>query len=486
MVFDEAVEFLVSILHHYSQTAVSYPIYSLRHGILAGLLILASAEVTADESTVTLKARNQQGELTKVQAVVELSGELKLNPDGKKLTKLPLKGTGDLVYEERLVAIGNADQPRTDVRHYQAAEARFVVGDSPLTTKLSDDRRLIGVSTRKSQSTVYSPLGPLSKDELELIDIQGSSTLFHRLLPEKDVEPGEKWTLSDETVAMLLRWDVVTENKLECTFKRVEEGVAQCEISGTASGSTSGISSDVDVNAKYNFDLSQKRVSWLAMSLHEIRAVGHAEPGFDVTARIRVVVQPLESSVELADDVVSSLPLDGEEAATYLTHVAADGALQMILPRSWKVMVDRHDVTILRFIDRGEMIAQCNLSKLTDAAPDKLLTMESFQSDIQRSLDKNFGEFVDARQFKTERGLRALRVVASGVASDLPIQWIYYHVTDDAGHQAAIVFTLDAKLVERFGGEDQTAMSSFEILPVKKTATTAKAEAAKKNPTSKK
>jgi hypothetical protein len=111
------------------------------------------------------------------------------------------------------------------------------------------------------------------------------------------------------------------------------------------------------------------------------------------------------------------------------------------------------------------------------------LSIETLQTDIQRSLAKNFGQFVEAKQFKTDRGLRALRVVAAGVASELPIQWIYYHITDPEGHQAALVFTLDAKLVERFGGEDQTLVSAFEILPGpagKGTSTTAKTASEKK------
>jgi hypothetical protein len=93
------------------------------------------------------------------------------------------------------------------------------------------------------------------------------------------------------------------------------------------------------------------------------------------------------------------------------------------------------------------------------------LSIETLQADIQRSLAKSFGQFIEAKQFKTERELRALRVVAAGLASDLPIQWIYYHLTDAQGHQAAVVFTLDAKLVERFGGEDQTLIAGLEIVP---------------------
>jgi hypothetical protein len=478
MIFDETCSNLVLNNLQNLPTQVSASWKGMRHSLLFLLLLmLAPALLAEEQSAVTLKALAPVGDLTRVQGVLELAGELKLNPDGKQVTKLSVKGTGDLVYQERIVASETTDQPGTNVRHYQKAEARFTVGEGEIATSLSEERRLIGVKTTQTQSVLFSPLGPLSKDELDLIDIQGSSAVLHRLLPDKEVQVGEQWTLSNETAAILVRLDVVTDNKLQSTLKKVEAKVAYCEMTGSVSGSTGGIASDLTLTAKYNFDLTQQRITWLAMSIHEIRAIGHAEPGFDVTARIRLEVSPLTESTELATELVATLPLTGDDASTYLTHTTSDETFRLLLPRSWRIMVDRHDVTIMRFIDRGEMIAQCNLSKLTDAAPNKHLTMESFQSEIQRTLAKNFGQMVEAKETRTDRGLRALRVVAAGTVSDLPIQWIYYHLTDEKGQQAAVVFTLDANLVERFGGEDQTVVSAFEMLPAapsKKEATAAK------------
>lgn len=445
------------------------------------MILACASSVPADDASVLLQNREQIGSLTRVQTVVELAGDLKLNPDGKQMTKLPLKGMGELVYDERVVEWSGPQDPRTDVRHYQKAEARFAVGQGEIVAKLGPERQLVGVKTTASQSTVFSPLGPLTRDELELIDVQASSVLFSRLLPDRTVKIGETWSPTDETAAMLLRLDVVTENKLESKLIKVDGKTAAIEMSGPVGGSVGGVASDIEVTAKYNFDLKLQRITWLAMSIHENRAVGHAEPGFDLTARVRVSVSPLASSTELADDIVTTLPLTGDETATYLTHATADGSFRLVHPRSWRMMIDRHDATVMRFVDRGEMIAQCNLSRLTDAAPDKLLTMESFQLDIQRSLAKTFGQFVEAKQFKTDRGLRALRVVVAGQASDLPIQWIYYHFTDEHGWQAAMVFTMDGNAVERFGGEDQSLVSALELLPApapKPKATTAQTPSA--------
>ena len=148
---------------------------------------------------------------------------------------------------------------------------------------------------------------------------------------------------------------------------------------------------------------------------------------------------------------------------TALAYSSQAGGFRIIHDRNWHVLVDRHDVTILRFVENGELVAQCNITRLADAAPDKQLGMQSFQADIRRVLDKNFGQFLESAESKNEHELRTLRSTVSGEASDLPIQWNYYHLTDSKGRQASLVFTMDAKLLERFAAADQTIVSSIEL-----------------------
>ena len=41
----------------------------------------------------------------------------------------------------------------------------------------------------------------------------------------------------------------------------------------------------------------------------------------------------------------------------------------MLHDRRWHVTVDRPELTVLRLVDRGELIAQCNISPAPDAKP---------------------------------------------------------------------------------------------------------------------
>ena len=95
----------------------------------------------------------------------------------------------------------------------------------------------------------------------------------------------------------------------------------------------------------------------------------------------------------------------------------------------------------------------------------KEITLAAFQQDIQRSLDKSFGQFVKAAEETTPEGYRVFRVVAEGEVDGLPIQWIYYLVQSaDGGQQASLAFTLEPGLVERFGSADRELLARLRFL----------------------
>jgi hypothetical protein len=127
-------------------------------------------------------------------------------------------------------------------------------------------------------------------------------------------------------------------------------------------------------------------------------------------------------------------------------------------------MVERHDATILRLVDRGDLIAQCNISPLPAFTKGEVLTLEGFQNDVKQALGKNFGEVVEAAQEAGEGGIVVQRITVSGAVGELPIQWTYYHLFDDKGHRASLVFTIEGKLVERFARIDRELVSGFHFL----------------------
>ncbi|HTN74022.1 MAG TPA: hypothetical protein VL096_02200 [Pirellulaceae bacterium] len=414
---------------------------------------------------VTLVPKTAPDSLQRVKAVVEVEGQLKLNPDGQKVTTKPIKVIANYEYDEKTLAlpsVGKAEAtPARVVRHYSQAEADITIALSKMKNVLRDDVRLVAVQGSTESLTFYSPLGPLVRDELELLKVPGESLVWNRLLPTQAVKPGDQWKLTDATLAILLNIDVITAQDVQAKLLKVEDGLAQMELQGTATGAIGGVGTEFELKAKYNFHLEQGQITWLALGFKEKRAIGHAEPGYEITARARISAAPLSSSGYLLEKNLQGIKLELDPGALLLSHESTEGGFRLLHDRRWQVMADHRDATILRMIDNGDLIAQCNLSRLRNLPDGKQLALDAFQREVISTLGKNFSQVVDTDQSTSESGLRQLRVVAAGAVQEVPVQWTYYHLTDDAGRNAAIVFTMDAQLVERFAELDRGMASSL-------------------------
>jgi hypothetical protein len=431
---------------------------------LSVLLVASLAPLTVraqPSATYLLAPATKAGDLQRVRVAIEIQGNLKTNPDGKKVTRIPLGVNATLSYEEKYL-VSTGEKCRV-ARFYEEAKADLRIKDTQQQASLSEEHRLIAVHTNRDEATFLSPHGPLTRDELDLIDVPGNSALGVGLLPSKEVRTGESWVASERVLGLLLGLEAVSKSDVTATLTKVEGDVAIIDMAGLVQGAVGGVATEIEMKGKLNFTLHDRRLTWMAFALKENRAIGHAEPGFETVARVRVAMQPASASANLGDTVIAELPAETDSGAALLKFEAAKSGFRVLHDRRWRAMVDNGEVSILRLVDRGDLIAQCNISPLPDMTPGKYLALEEFKAEIEEALAKNFGQIIEAAQTKNENGLRVLKIVASGTSSELPIQWIYYHVSNEQGRRAAYVFTLEARLLERFGAADDLLTSTFEF-----------------------
>jgi hypothetical protein len=430
--------------------------------LLTGTLFLFLGELRGNDSVI-LRYREEPGLSCRVKVLVELKGELVLNARGQGVTRLPLKATGVSVYDERAAVRLAGDEEPLHVRYYERAESTSEIGDHTQKNGLSPDQRLILVHTQGGVVSLDSPLGPLTREELELIDNQANTALLNQLLPNRAVLVGETWSHADDLVRPLLAIESIHKNNLQSRCRGMEAGLVSIDLEGTVRGSTRGVSTDLEVKGKYDFDPQHARITRFTMRLREDRAVGHAEPGIEVEAQIQIQIEPGIAAPELVDAKLAALPRPATRALQPLECFSEEGRLRFLHERDWRTMVDRHDVLILRLVQRGDLVAQCNLTRLPDVSPPHSMTRSRFEEDIRRVLGSRFGQVVEASEGRTARGLKQIRVAVTGVASEIPIRWIYHHLSDASGRQVALVFTLDEKSLPRFAATDELLVSSLEF-----------------------
>lgn len=439
----------------------------------AVLFLLPSATSIGAEAERTYDLRPRlDNALREVTGVLEARGELMLRQNGKpadkEVQRLPLEVRGEVRFAERVLdpAVSRS------VRYYDEANAKIRIGEGGVKPRLRSARRLI-VAQHNEGLRYRAGAGPLDREELDLLRVQGDPLVIAQLMPTEPKAIGHEWTADDLAWARLLVIDTVAKNEVVLHLTKVEGEIALIGFEGRIDGAVGGVATELRLRGKINFDLAAGETTWLAMTIKEKRAIGLAEPGVEASSRLRVAVRRIEAKPELAPAMLAAVPLDEiEQSASILEFRSKQLGFRLVHEPRWRLMLQRPDFAVFRLVEDGELIAQANIARLTARPPEKPLKMVEFQRDIQSSLDKNFGQFVETTEFRTEQGADALRVTVLGAVDSAPIQWVYYHLNNSAGERLTISFTMDAKQAERFGAADRTLINSIQIqsLPTPRTA----------------
>lgn len=414
-----------------------------------------------------LRSNRSSGELCRVEIKVEAGGELKVQ-HADKVDSVKMSAVAELNYDERILSYPAIEEGEwRSLRHYEKAKATLKVGQNAVQPSLREDRRLISVAVRATTNTLFSPTGPLSREELDLLNISGNgvgnSLVIDRLLPSTPVAIGDTWPLSQGAVGALLGLDAVAKSEVQTTFVSETPGVARCQMEGTVNGTSDGMPVEMEVKAKYQVDLKTKRVEWFGLLVRENREIGEVVPGTDVVLRLEMKITPIRRSQALGDAVVMAMPPEPSVAMLDLEHRSNDGNWRVRYGRPWFITADERDLTILKLMEDGQRVAQCNLSSLAAVDPAKLPSLKEFQEEVRVALGKNFGEFVEAGESPGGDDYRVYRVIVRGAVKDLPIAWHYYLVADKHGRQAAFAFTLDAASAERLAGADKRLVDQLRF-----------------------
>jgi len=439
--------------------------------IIIGTLValatwMPSTEAAEPEQTHLLRSKRQPGAIDHITALLEIGGQrLEKENVGAKPRSIPVSVVCNLDYAEKTLEVPAETGGRwRSVRCYDQAAAVLKIGDDGAKPSLRSQRSLIGAQMDREAATLFSPHGPLTRDELELIDVVGSSLVLDRLLPENRVRPGDTWKHDDKVLAMLLKLDAVRQSGVQSALKEVTDTVARFEMSGRVEGTVNDVASSVDLKAKYRLDLRTGRIDWFGLVLNERREISEVEAGIDVTARLQLRITPKDSSPALDDAALKDLPLEATAETNPLQYESADLGWRLTHDRGWHLIDSHRDLAVFKLVDRGDIAAQCNISALSQRSPEELPSLEDFQQEIRQALAKSFGEFVESGQSSDEADRRVYRVIVRGEVSQVPIQWNYYLVADQHGRQVTFAFTVKGELAERLHQADEKLVQAIGFM----------------------
>ncbi len=426
----------------------------------------------ADE--VELRMATEVNELRRVGISLEVGGHLLVNVEGKE-QKLPMRVSALFRHQERILSTmdGKPGEDSKSISHaarsvriYDEIKADLEVDGRSIKPQLREDRRLIGVNVDGEKATFVSLHGPLTREELDLVQTPGDSMIVSRLLPAdgKAREVDATWKHDADTMAILLGLEAVGSTDVESKLYELTDSLAKIEMNGTVHGAVDGIATQIELRGRYYFQRKSQRINGLELHWKEKRAVGHTAPGVDVTARLKMHVAQLKEVPALGDEALTGTELEPGAEAELLEHTAQGNNIRFYHDSRWHVTQDSDRRVIMRLVDDGELVAQCNLVERKPMKAGNRQTLKEFQQDIQRALGDKFGNFTRARESMNEAENVVYQVEAEGRVSDLPIKWIYYLVSAKDGRRVSVVFTMEGPLVEQFGESQEPIVSSLMLL----------------------
>ena len=125
------------------------------------------------------------------------------------------------------------------VRH--AVEAGLAVNGEVrvISALLRPEVRLLVAERREAEGpvVVVSPAGPLTWDELQLVQRLGDPLTLGDLLPEKPVAIGGHWRIRDSGARALSEYDTITVNQLDAWLESADTAKARIRLTGQIEGS---------------------------------------------------------------------------------------------------------------------------------------------------------------------------------------------------------------------------------------------------------
>ena len=377
---------------------------------VTGFLCLPVASNAAD--TDSESSTSKPSMTTRVKSVLEVKGSVKLkNHQSKKENdhrSAAIEAKSTLEYEEeyRLSSASNESKADAALQVYAIAELDNLIEKHATKLSLREPCRDI-IKRHDSEIMMTACVGhPLTAAERDLVEGPLSTMYLESLLPTQAIKLGDSWEVEADAVAKLLNLDSVTSGTIRVTLVDADTEFGQIELRGTLQGQVRNIGTRIELEGKAKIERKKGIVAWLALSLEEDRDVSESEPGFSVQARLRVLrerIEGLSSGATLQElegqlDVASSAQL-----TQFDSHL---GAYRFVADRNWTTYSDSGVDATLRWVKANRVVAQCTVTNLTDMEPGRQLSIEGYQNDIQKSLDKRFGQFLEADERISQSGLR--------------------------------------------------------------------------------
>jgi len=399
-----------------------------------------------------------------------------------------------LVFGERIVDVGpedrahpatngqlkaEANQPRAGrgslkvVRHVIQAASAINGEVRPASASIRPEVALLVAERRDRQGpvVVVSPAGPLTRSELELVQGLGDPLALVDLLPDQPVAVGQSWRVGAAAAQALSGYDALTANNLDATLDSADDAKARVRLKGQIQGTALGGAGTITCEGFLTFDRQAARIDHLDLNRAETRQPGPVEAGLDVKSTLTVSRRAALPSPALSDAALAHVSLEVTPKRELLRITAPGGKSTLVHDRNWHTFWEDPRLTVLKRLDGGQVVAQCNLMLGPVAGKGRHQDPGQFRDDIRRALKQRFVQYLGAGEVEGDpAGSFRYKVGVQGREGNLGVVWYYYLIASPDGDQLLATFTLAQDHVKSFGDQDLEVIGSLRWSTASRTA----------------
>ena len=428
---------------------------------LAGLL-LAPALATAQNCNLTEAPKAH--ECFKYEIETTLSGTMKVAQDGREST-IKLTAKNAHVFLERVL---DADKGvvRKAARLYEKAGCAAEFADNKIARGLRDDRRFIVAQRTSDHLLCYSPAGPLTRQELEVVAEHFDTLHLTGLLPGKEVAAGDSWKIANATAQAVCLFEGLVSHDLAGKLLEVKDGIATISIEGKATGIELGASVKLEIKATLRFDPLRHRITDLEWKQKDVRQQGPASPATEVESTTTLKRTFLANEpIQLSKTVLAAVPSEDEpqELLKLLLNQDPSGRYSFLQSREWHQVGATDTHLVLRLLDRGDFIAQATIVIWKKADAGKHIDPAAFKLVVGQSPGWDMEEIIESGEVPTDEGRWIYRVTARGELDGAKVVQNFIVLAGPKGDQIVVTFTMKPANAAKIGTRDVALVNSIEF-----------------------
>jgi hypothetical protein len=446
------------------------------------VVAIASMSVEAQDK-IDIDIHYEKGRQYRVLTQYQHDGQMAVDHAGQdsEVKNLTLDVDARIDFHERYVGTTTNVQA---VRFYDRAQAEIKIDDGTKTSSLSDSNSMV-VARLQSDPVQSHQMASLKdvliQSELELITNPADPLTLAGLLNKEDVKIGQEWTPDRDDLAKFLNVDRIYQSDIKLKLRESDGKTAKIFMMGKLRADVDDVSTEMDVTSVMMVNLDSHFVSAVRLSVKEVREPGQVAPGFNGKTKVDLQISTGKQVSELTSASISKLT-KSRKIQQLLQWSPKSKKFNLIYDPSWKLIASEGEAAILRYLDDGDLLAQCNIVELASRPASNPLTLEDFKKEVAKIVEIDpSARLVNASQSQTAAGLKALVVTVYGEEGGVPLHWVYYNVASPQGRQVTFVFTLEKEIVNRVLPATRNLVNGFTFLqlPKSKSKTASRSSASK-------